>query len=263
MRSYGRVRAPAVVYLIAFLIAFGLLAGCSNKSNTSDAAQEVGSIDDDKDCHSRSDYGAYLWKSPNGCARLREFTTAPAISRLPCGEQQQLTLIGMYTDNSAQAIDPVDWVSSDPSLITVDSSGLASAVCVRGHTGDVTIQGTPRDRGGYNPLIITVTNVETSSANVGGDQLRYLTIVPDYRQISCFGRVQLRAIGTYGDGSSRPVDQVEWSSSDPQAASFDANGLLNSQCQGGKFNSVVLTISKHGVQGSRPLVVAGLPMNGM
>lgn len=66
----------------------------------------------------------------------------PKTASIPVGSTQQFTATGTYSDGSAEDLSTsVIWTSSDTTLATIDSAGLASGVKV----GNVTIMASKGD----------------------------------------------------------------------------------------------------------------------
>ena len=122
------------------------------------------------------------------------------------------------------------WLSSDPGVATINSSGLATA----NNNRTTTISAT----GGAIVGTATLQFVPVPMAR----SLTSLSIVPGKRATSYVGRfTQLMAIGIY---NTEPriqdvTNQVQWQSSDPRITSVDSKGLA----MGSDVGSATITAS--------------------
>lgn len=122
--------------------------------------------------------------------------TAPAIAR---GTTIAFTATGLYSDGSAQDLTAsVAWSSSDPAIATIAPSGLATGAGV----GQATITAT------VGAIAIGTTLTVTAA------QLARLQIDPPSPSLAAGTTLQLRATGTYTDGTTQDLTpSVTWSSS--------------------------------------------------
>ncbi len=143
-------------------------------------------------------------------AALVSIAITPASPNVPIGATRQLTATGTYTDSSTQDLTAmVTWTSSDPTLATIDGSGLATAVAL----------GTPT---------ITATDgaiTGSTTVTVVAAALVSIAVTPSDPSITFGGDQQFTATGTFTDGTMPDITStVTWSSSDPTVATITAAG---------------------------------------
>ncbi len=164
-----------------------------------------------------------------GCsqnAQLSSITVTPATVTIPsAGGTAQFTANGLYKNgkNGTQYSQPinseVNWSSSVPSVATVNSSGLATAVA----EGTTSITAT----GGNGSISGSATLTVTAGQN-GGNTLLSIQVIPDSQAVNQPNETaQYIAIGTYsGTPATQDVtNQVTWSSSDVRIATINSAGL--------------------------------------
>lgn len=145
-------------------------------------------------------------------ARLTGITLTPATSQLVVGSAQQFSATGHYDDGStANLSNTLAWHSDNPGIVTVDQTGLVSAIAV----GQTSVHAT--ENGITSPAVhINVTAVTLGTIQISATQLEMLH---DTRQ-------QLTAKGHYDDGTQVDVTRtVSWHSTDGTVLSVDAQGL--------------------------------------
>jgi hypothetical protein len=159
------------------------------------------------------------------------------------GGTQQYTATGTYSDSSTQNVtSQATWSSSKPTVATISTSGLATAVsagsttisaALSGVTGSTTLTvQTP-------PTLVSIAVTPLNATNlVGGTQ-------------------QYAATGTYSDSSTQNVtSQAAWSSSKTTVATISASGLATGVSAG----SATISATLAGVTGSTTLTVQGVPL---
>src|SRR5215469_2690902 len=151
-------------------------------------------------------------------AILVSIAITPANPVLLLGTLQQFTAIGTFSDHSTQDITgSVAWVSSDGSIVSIDGGGLGAALAL----GSLTISAASGPISGS-------TTVGVQSA-----VLSSITIRPKDGRIAKFTSLQLRAIGTYTDGTTRNLNrQVSWTSSNTTVATIARAGLASALAPG-------------------------------
>jgi uncharacterized protein YjdB len=165
---------------------------------------------------------------------LVSIAVTPGAQSILANATQQFTATGTYSDSSQLDItSTVTWSSSDTSLATVNSAGLATGVAA----GNVTIQAAEGSIHGSTTL--TVNPVLVS-----------LTVTADLA-IDINTTTQFSATGNFSDGSAQDYTQlVSWSS--PGAvASIDSTGLAT----GLSLGTVTVTASVGSISGSASLQV--------
>ena len=172
-----------------------------------------------------------------GCGNpqgLDSVSVSPASQALTVGQTAQFTATGTFgnaSHASSQVITgAVTWSSSSPSVATVSSGGLATAV----GAGTTTI--TANAAGFNGPIsssaIITVTS---SGGGVAGGSVVSVAIIPSSQSVSAAGQTtQFLAIGTTSSGATvNLTGQVAWSSSSPSIATINAaTGLATAVTKG-------------------------------
>ena len=124
---------------------------------------------------------------------------------LKAGETAQLAATVEPSDASEKG---VEWTSSDTKIATVDGSGKVTAVSV----GNATITATTKDGGKKASCSVTVNPVAVEGVSVEPAQV----------EVKEGKTVQLKASVSPEDADQ----EVEWTTSDSQVATVDANGLV-------------------------------------
>ena len=163
---------------------------------------------------------------------------SPSIPSTPAGITQQFISIGAFSDGTSLDISTqVTWGSSNTSVATVNSSGLATSVAA----GFSIITATYQTISGST--ILTVTSAALTS----------ISVTPINPNVLQGNTQQFMAIGTYSDGTSRDItSQVIWRSNNISVARVDSTGLATavapgtatiSASSGNTFGSVLLTVT--------------------
>ena len=141
---------------------------------------------------------------------LVAISITPAGVTIPKGETQQFTATGHYSNGTSQDLtQTAAWTSSDPSIISISSAGLATALAA----GTVDIQA----RSG--------AIVATVSAGVALVTLVAISVTPSGVLIPEGQAEQFTATGTYSDSSSADLTlTVVWTSANPSICSVDVKG---------------------------------------
>jgi len=125
-----------------------------------------------------------------GPPNLVSITVAPNAASLPTGATQQLSATGTYTDRSTQNLTASStWVSSNPNVIGVSSSGLATAVAA----GDATITATSGSTNGTAALVVTTGNIQ---ANLNTSRYQQSATILNNGQILVAGGVNCPTSGS-------------------------------------------------------------------
>ncbi len=169
---------------------------------------------------------------------LSSISVTPANPSIPVGVTQAFTATGTFPDGSSRDITAlVTWSSSNASIVTVNSSGVATAVAVGAGT------------------VITATSGKISGSTtlgVNSATLSSITVTPANPSIPAGVPQQFTATGTYSDGMSYAITaQVTWSSSNIAVATVDASGLAVSVAPG----STTITAASGSIAGSSSLTV--------
>ncbi|MEN0059951.1 MAG: Ig-like domain-containing protein, partial [Bdellovibrio sp.] len=177
--------------------------------------------------------------------QLSSIQISPANATVAPGLTQQMTAVGVYTDGSQSNItNNVTWSSSNPSVATVNSAGLISAL-------------------GQGSTVITATQGSTSqqiALNVGPAALASIQITPNTAAITQGLTQQFTATGLYTDGSQAVLtNSATWSSSNSAVASVNnagSKGLATGQGTG----SATISASYQGVSGSAAVTVGAVQL---
>ncbi len=159
------------------------------------------------------------------------------------GTTQQFVATGTYSDNSTQDISgSVTWTSSNTTVATISSTGLATAV----NPGATNITAT--SNGVSGSVILNVTNATLTT----------IDITPTNAAIPDGTTKQFVAIGTYSDQSQQDITSiVTWKSSNPGVATISdasgSKGLATGQAPGATTLSA--TDPASGIKGTTSLFV--------
>ena len=151
-------------------------------------------------------------------AELDSIDITPTNPSVPLGLAQQFTATGTYTDDSTQDItDQVAWSSSDLTVATINSNGLAATLKVGPTTISATLDGVT------GATLLTVTDAELDS----------IDITPTNPSVPLGLVRQFTATGTYTDSTTQDITtQVTWASSDPSKATINSVGLATTLAAG-------------------------------
>ena len=163
-------------------------------------------------------------------------SVSPGSASLVAGATQQL--VANLTDNTGSAVagQTVTWTSSDASIVSVSSTGLATAA----HTGSATVTATAGGVSGQS----TVTVAAGALANV--------TVTPSSGSIQQGKTIQLAASFTDVAGNPVPATSLSWTSSNTADATVTSAGLVTGMSAGtanvtatanGKSKSAAITVT--------------------
>jgi hypothetical protein len=160
-----------------------------------------------------------------GDLALNGIVISPDNPSTPVGTTLQFIATAYYNDQTNGDITTqVTWSSSNTSVATINSSGLATAVAV----GTTTITA--------NSSMSTSTaggNSDTTTLTVTSAALLSISIIPAHSTIPLGTTQQFTASGTYSDGTNYDITtQVSWSSSDPSVATVGDSGLTTAGAAG-------------------------------
>jgi CxxC motif-containing protein (DUF1111 family)/uncharacterized protein YjdB len=152
---------------------------------------------------------------------LVSIAVTPAIPSILAGTTQQFTATGTYTDGStANLTNSVSWSSSNATVATISSTGLAST----SSQGTTTI----------NATFGSVTGSTLLTARP--PSLASISVTPNNASIALGTTQQFTATGTYTDGSTQNLTmQVTWASSSSNvtiSGTQGSNGLATTVAQG-------------------------------
>jgi uncharacterized protein YjdB len=160
---------------------------------------------------------------------LQSVALTPPSLTIPTGAQQQFALIGSYSDGTTATITSgISWSSSNPSVASLGGAGLLTA------TTDSTAAGTTMITASVGALSAQ------ASVTVTPATLLSISVEPPTASIAIPVIMSFTAIGHYSDGTSAPLVNVTWSSSDPTVASVDGAGFAQGVKQGGPVTITAL-----------------------
>ncbi len=181
-----------------------------------------------------------------GDMALNGIVVSPTDPTLPVGATMRFTATAYYNDQTTGDITTeVSWSSSDPSVATIDSSGLATAVAV----GTTTITATSSMSNSYSgdPSTSDSTTLTVTSA-----ALLSISITPANPTLPPGTVQQFTATGTYSDGKGYDItSQVSWSSLDPSVATVSDSGLATAVAAG----TATVTATYESISGSTVVTV--------
>ncbi len=176
--------------------------------------------------------------TPAAPRTLTGVSVTPANPTVANGSTQQFTATGTYSDGStADLTGTVTWTSSDPTVATVDASGLLTAVA----PGTVTVTATSGSVSGATTATVPAPPVLTG-----------ISVTPANPTVPKGTTRQFLATGAYSDGSSADLTaSVTWSSSKAAVATIDSSGLLSAVHPG----TTTVTATSGSVSGSTTATV--------
>ncbi len=157
---------------------------------------------------------------------------SPQSQSLAAGQTVQFTatgtvLHGSHSATSENVTTIVTWTSSTPTVATVNSSGLATAVAA----GTTTITASMP---GAVSATATITVAASGGGITAGGTIVSMTIIPGSQTVASPGQTsQFIAIATTSSGATEDVTGlVAWSSSTTQVATISGGGLATALGQG-------------------------------
>jgi hypothetical protein len=143
---------------------------------------------------------------------LNSISIAPRGASIPLGKNQQLSAIGIYSDGSKQDLtSSVQWSSSVPTILSLSSSGMATAAAL----GTATVTATSGTVSGADQL------------HVGPPIVVSFTVAPAGSVLAVGGREQLSAVARFSDGTTGDMTtSVSWDSANSAIANVSNQGLV-------------------------------------
>ena len=172
--------------------------------------------------------------------KLHSITVTSSLTSNALGLSEQLVATGNFTDGTSSVMtNSVAWSSSDSTVVSINSAGLATGL----KQGTATITASQGSLWAVYSLIVTPATLVS------------ISVTPDAASIASGLTKQLTATGSYSDGTSKAIaNGVTWSSSASSVASVDTTtGLTTGKSTG----SATLTASVGSVSGSTTLNVTG------
>ena len=164
-----------------------------------------------------------IWASSNGVsaysgtiqvtqAVLTGIVLTPSSAQIAKGTSQQFTATGQFTDGTTQNLSSnVTWISSNPTVVTISATGLATA------TGIGTAQITALFGG---------QSASTSSFAVTPATLLSIAFNPPSPSIAAGTAAQISVIGTFSDGTMQDLTaSAQFVSSNPAVVMINSSGM--------------------------------------
>jgi trimeric autotransporter adhesin len=154
-------------------------------------------------------------------ATLVSIEVLPAAPTLLVNDTQQFTAMGTYSDSSVIDITAiVDWDSSNTGVLTINTSGFATAVS----DGTSTVTATDPQTSIDGSTLVTVDPLPV---------LVSITVTPANPTMHITQTQQFTAMGTYSDSNVVDITaSVNWSSSNPAALNINASGFATAEAAG-------------------------------
>ncbi|AUH71510.1 Ig-like domain-containing protein [Legionella sainthelensi] len=172
-------------------------------------------------------------------AVLTSIVVTPANKSIVQGTTQEFTATGVYSNGrTANLTDLVNWDSSNPSVATINTSGVASAIA----GGSATIRADLSGIVGSTTLSVTPATL----VSIG--------VAPANQQIANGTTQQYKATGVYSNGSELDLTSaVSWTSGNNAVASISSHGGLATAKSAG---STTITATLGTISGFTPLTVS-------
>jgi 6-phosphogluconolactonase (cycloisomerase 2 family) len=170
-------------------------------------------------------------------ATLVSIAVTPTLQSLPEGTPLQYTATGIYSNNSLQNLTAhVTWTSSNPSVASISTNGLANTLTA----GTTTIQATLGTLSGTTTLtVITAT-------------LSSITVTPIAATIAKGSNLQYTATGHYSNNSTQNItSQVTWTSGNTTLVTISNAGFAAALAAG----QTTIQATLGGISGSVPITV--------
>ena len=199
-----------------------------------------------------------------GCTNtsgLDSIQVSPTSQSLVVGQSAQLSITGTYGNanhlSTQNVSSGITWSSSAPTVATVSSSGVITAV----GGGSTTITATAAGFKGPVTASASVTVTAVSGGSVAGGTIASIAVIPGSQSVASNQTTQFIAIGTTSSGATEDMTgQVAWASSSPQIATIGANtGLATAVSAGSVTITAIFSDSGSGtsVTGTASLTVTG------
>jgi large repetitive protein len=182
----------------------------------------------------------------------------PASPTIGLGDTEHLTATATYMDGQqVNVTNSVTWVATDPSVVSVSSSGFASAI----GTGNDGFGGAYAsiDYGQGEDISSPVDTIEVSLADPVS-----VAVTPAAPTVAAGGSEQFTATGTYPNGYTANITSIaSWSSSDNSIVGLEEDGLVSVSEEAGVGTYTITATAPDGtVSGSTTLsTTAGSPVS--
>ncbi|WP_293745950.1 Ig-like domain-containing protein [uncultured Paraglaciecola sp.] len=177
---------------------------------------------------------------------LTALAISPTTVTLAIASSQQLSLSGIYSDNSNETLtNGITWQSSNPSIASISNTGVVLGISV----------GTVSITAGVGELSSNL-NVTISPAT-----LQSIVVSSPIIQIAAGLTSNFSAKGIYSDGTEQDLsNQVVWSVSDSTIASINSETGLLTALQTGSVSAIA---SKQGLTSSLSISVSAATLTGI
>ena len=175
-------------------------------------------------------------------APVASVSVAPASASVPVGQTVQLTATPRDASGQPLGGRTVTWVSNNPTVATVSSTGLVAGAAV----GSATITATSEGQSGSST--ITVTNPPAPVASV--------TVTPATASLVGNQTVQLTAVPKDASGNPLTGRTVTWGTSNTGVATVSGSGLVTGKGGG----SATITATSEGQSGTSTITVTAAPV---
>ena len=171
-------------------------------------------------------------------ASMVNIVVDPPVSSIALGTTAQLKATATFTDSSKQDVtNRVTWVSSEPDIVVISSTGLAFSRSA----GNASITATSGAVNASSQLTVTPA------------ALVNISVSQDRSAVALGTGVQFKAQGVYTDGSTRDLtSSVSWSSSPQGVVRINTSGLAT----GLKMGTATVNARSESITGAGTLTVS-------
>ncbi|MGH3582603.1 MAG: Ig-like domain-containing protein, partial [Mycobacterium sp.] len=197
-------------------------------------------------------------KSPDFEAQLLSISVTPTSATVQASSTEQLTAKGTYTTQPGSSsptevitLNDASWLSTDPAVASVSSTGLVTGGTKAGTT---TITASKK---GVTSNTVTITGQ--------GAILTGVVVVPDERIISPSETQAFEALGVYaGSTTPQPLNvAIAWTSSNPAAATLNVNQGSKVVATGVAVGQTTISATAGGFTGTALLTVANATLQSL
>lgn len=148
---------------------------------------------------------------------LESLAAQPSAMTMALGEVKKIEAMATFSDEGNVDIAALaDWVSADPSIVTVSGDAGTSGLVTSVAEGATTITFTYPD---HDPITVPVT--------VGPRAMTLFTVAPMQLTVALGETSQLQAMAVFSDGQGRDVTaDAAWISANPGVATVGAGGVI-------------------------------------
>jgi trimeric autotransporter adhesin len=179
---------------------------------------------------------------------LVSIALSPANPTIPLDTTQQFVATGTFNDGSTQQLASVTWSSSSTAVapVTGDASNSGAAYAV--------------SQGPATMTACAGAICGSTTLTVGPAALVSISVSPASSTLPSGETLKFSATGTYTDGSTKHLNSgVQWSSSNPTAATISAAGVAS----GVSMGTSTITATVGAITGTAVLTVTGATVVGL